>query len=65
LNNLKYFNITLDDKFNEKIYSLLSQFIEHSQNLKSDYTHNFNKYIYFFIQNLQKFINIFKNKYIK
>ena len=69
MNNLKYINITLGE-FNDKIYSILSQIIQHSQNLKSLilrlHPYNFNQNIYFFIQliqNLKKLrvINISQN----
>ena len=69
LNNLKYINITLGE-LDDKIYSILSQIIQHSQNLKSLilrlHPHNFNQNINFFIQlilNLKKLriINISQN----
>ena len=54
MNNLKYINITLGGESNNKIYSILSQIIQHSQNLISLtlilHPHNFNQNIYFFIQ---------------
>ena len=69
LNNLKYINITLGE-LDDKIYSILSQIIQHSQNLKSLilrlHPHNFNQNINFFIQLIQnlkklRIINISQN----
>lgn len=69
MNNLKYINITLGE-LDDKIYSILSQIIQHSQNLKSLilrlHPHNFNQNIYFFIQLIQnlkklRIINISQN----
>ena len=57
--NLKYLNITLGEikEFNNKIYSILSQLIQHSKNLKSLilrlHPYNFNQNIYYFIQLIQ------------